>query len=187
VSLAAPDSRTIVMKLAFPDATIAAGLSAPQAGRFNILPREAEDKYDPRGTLIGSGPYYLSENPPSVRSVFKRNPAYWDQKSPYLNSIEYPIIPEYATAAAQLKAGGLYHYGDFRNGGGGIKQEDILSFKQDVPDLVLYQTPVFTNGSGIRFGYKNTDKGVFRDERLRQAYSMAVDRDLWLDVQYNLA
>jgi peptide/nickel transport system substrate-binding protein len=184
-SLTSPDPKTIVMKLAQPDATIAAHLSAPQSGRFNIVPREIEKGYDPRGTLIGTGPFYMAEYTPSSRYVFKRNPGFYDQTKPYFDAIEYNFIPEYATGSSQLKAGNIYSYGSLDNPT--LRQEDVLQFKKDAPDLVLSQTDVKADGSGGRFGYKNTDKGVFRDERLRQAFSMAIDRDLWLDVTYNVS
>ena len=179
VSLTAPDSATIVMKLAAPDVTIPALLSAPQSGRFNILPRESDGGYDPRRTLIGTGPFYMSENTPSVRYVFKRNPGYWDKSFPLMDGIEYPFLPEYATASSQFRTGGLYTYA--------LRQEDVLQIKQDTPDLLLYQTPV-TSGGGVngRFGYRVDDKNVFQDQRVRQAYSMSIDRDLFLDVVYNI-
>jgi peptide/nickel transport system substrate-binding protein len=178
-SLTATDGRTIVIKLAYPDATIAALLSAPQSGRFNIIPREA-DNYDPRNTLIGTGPFYLAENTPSVRYVLKRNPGYYDASKPYIDTVEIPFVQEYATATAQFRVGAIYTYG--------VRQEDVLATKNDLPDLNMYQAfAVAVNNNGIKFGYKPTEKAMFRDERLRQAFSMSIDRDTFLDVVSNVS
>jgi ABC-type transport system substrate-binding protein len=49
----------------------------------------------------------------------------------------------------------------------------------------MYQTPVAANANAIYFGWRPTPKSMFRDIRLRQAFSMTIDRDLLIDVTYN--
>ena len=41
------------------------------------------------------------------------------------------------------------------------------------------------NSNAIYFGWRPTAKNVFRDVRMRQALSMAIDRDLFINVDYN--
>ena len=43
-----------------------------------------------------------------------------------------------------------------------------------------------SGGLGVVFGFRPTDKAPFRDERLRQAFSMTWDRDQYIDVMFNV-
>ena len=178
VSVTAPDKSTVVFKLAFPMVNLTALLAAHSGGNYTILPREMDGGFDIRTKPIGTGPYSLAEHVPSSRFVFKKNPSYYDKSGPHIDGAEFPIISEYAQGLAQLKAGALYTYA--------VKGEDVLAMKRDVPELLLYEGPMGSNGNGAVFGYRNGDKTPFRDERLRQAFSMAWDRDQFIDVQFNV-
>src|SRR5436190_14616369 len=58
LSLTTPDATTIVVKLAFPDSAI---LSMLAWGWFlNIMPVEADGKFDPRADMRGSGPWMMT-------------------------------------------------------------------------------------------------------------------------------
>jgi ABC-type transport system substrate-binding protein len=80
---------------------------------------------------------------------------------------------------AQLKAGSIYTYA--------VRGEDMLQTKKDVPALSLYEGSMQSLGSGVVFGYRNSDKAPFKDERLRRAFSMTWDRDQFIDVQFNVS
>ncbi len=178
VSVTAPDSRTVVVKLKEPVVYVLDLLTRRQA--LGLIPKEAESAYDPRRTAIGSGAFMLSEWTPSVRVVFKRHDKHYDQPRPWLDSIEYPLVPEYATGLAQFRAGNMYWYANMR-------AEDVLPIKRSLPQLQMYPTDVSVNGQRTLFGLlptANGKKSPFLDERVRQAYSMAMDRDLWIEVIY---
>ena len=172
--------QTVVFKLNNPPASMLINLANTTAGNLFIVPREAESGFDLRRTVIGSGPYYISEYTPSVRIVYKRNPGYYDKERPYVDGIEAPIVSEYSTALAQFKAGNIYTYA--------LRGDDILQTKSEVPELVLQLGDVTVNLLRCFFGWKASpaEKTPFRDERVRQAYSMAWDRDLWIDTFYNI-
>jgi peptide/nickel transport system substrate-binding protein len=177
-SVTAPDSRTIVFKLAFPMVTLPALLAFEFGGNFHIVPRELDGQFDIRHRPIGSGPWYLAEHVPSSRMVFKRHPGHFDKERPYADESEIAVIPEYAAGLAQFKTGALHVYG--------VRPEDILVTKQDVPQLSLYQTDVSAAGNTTFFGWRPIAHNVFRDERVRQAFSMSTDRDLFIDTFYNV-
>lgn len=179
VSVNASDTRTVTMKLAFPAVTLPSLISASVGQAFHILPREAEGGYNARNLPIGSGPYYLSEHVPSARMTFKRNAGYHDAARPYFDVVEYPVITEYATGFAAFKSGQLYTYA--------VRAEDVLGAKRDVSDLTMYQSQLTLPTANMFFGYKAGPKGMFRDKRLRQAFSMAVDRDLFAETWYNVS
>jgi ABC-type transport system substrate-binding protein len=128
---------------------------------------------------IGAGTYYISEYVPSSRVVYKRNPGSYD-KNAYPETIETPIITENAQVIAQLIAGNVYtHYT-------GVSPDAVLQIKKDAPGIGLYQTDIANVGVSVFFGQKTPGTSPFKDARVRQAYSMAVDRDLYLDTFGNV-
>jgi peptide/nickel transport system substrate-binding protein len=174
-SITSPDARTIVFKLAFPMVSLPALLAHQFGGYFHIVPREADGQFDLRYAAIGSGPWQLASmyHCRGGTAAIRR----FDREHPIIDSLEQAIVPEYATGLAQFKAGSLYGFT--------VRPEDVLPTKQDVPALEMYQTPVTTNVNAIYFGWRPTAKSPFRDIRLRQAFSMTIDRDLIIDVNYN--
>jgi ABC-type transport system substrate-binding protein len=181
VSMTAADNRTVVVKLAFPSVTLPSLISASVGQAFHIMPREFDGGYDPRNVSIGSGPFYVSQHVSSSHIHVKRNPGYYDSERPYVDGMEYPIITEYATGLAAFKSGQLFNYS--------VRPEEVVGVKRDVPDLNMYQTNIALPASAttVFFGYKANDKGMFRDKRLRQAYSMSLDRDLFTETWFNLS
>jgi ABC-type transport system substrate-binding protein len=151
-----------------------------------ILPTEAESRYDIRNTPLGSGPFYVSQYSGSIGWTLKRNPNYFDKERPYIDELQRPIIPEYANALAQFRSGNIL---DMTNDLRKIHAEDILPTKRDIPALNMYQVDPEGSVRFIRFGWKPTpaEKTPFRDERVRQAFSMSWDRDTWLDVIGNIS
>jgi len=91
-----------------------------------------------------------------------------------------PIITEYATALAQFRAGGMYLFGELRS-------EEVLQTKSDVPQLAMYQSDLAASTPRLYCGFEGgTAKSPFVDERVRQAYSMAMERDLFIDTFFNV-
>lgn len=178
VSVTATDSRTVVAKLKEPLVYALALFGARE--NINILPKEAADTsvLDPRNRMIGTGPYYMADYQRSVGIVLKRHPEYYDKNVAFVDEIHYPIVSEYAQMASQFKAGNIY----VPLTGTGIRQEDVLQMKRDVPDIGLYSSSVLSSGNRLIFGWRTP---ALRDERVRQAMSMAYDRDLWIDVFNN--
>jgi peptide/nickel transport system substrate-binding protein len=168
-SLSAPDGRTIVVKLKIPDAT-ALGLLASTDG-FYILPREAEGGFDPTTTVRGNGPWQLAEYQPSTRFVWRRNPDYYIKGRPFPDTIERPIITEPAQRFAQFKAGNIYTDVVANS------QEQVIQLHKDVPRADLYLPMSYPTNltPSVWFGYEGDSP--FKDKRVRQAFSMMVDRE----------
>jgi peptide/nickel transport system substrate-binding protein len=179
VSMSAPDNRTVVMKLSFPSVTVPSLFSGSVGQAFHITPREVGESYDPRRVQIGSGPFQLKEHVSSAYIHIERNPGYYDAQRPYFDGIEYPVISEYATGLAAFKSGQLHTFA--------VRPEEVLTVKREVPDLLMYQSDFALPSASLFFGYKATPGGMFRDKRLRQAYSMSIDRDLFAEVWYNVS
>jgi peptide/nickel transport system substrate-binding protein len=179
MSLTATDANTIQVKLKEPISSILSGFSSQAQGQYFILPKEA-DSFDVKKNPIGAGAYYLSEYIPSSKLTYTRNPNSYDKNS-YPDKIETPIITENAQVIAQLVAGGIYtHYTP-------VPPDSVVQVKRDQPKIALYKTDIANVGTSVFFGFRQGDKAPFKDERLRQAFSMAMDRDLYLDTWANIS
>ena len=183
LSFEATDAETIVVKLKEPTSYITA-IFAYDAAIMPILPKETGSTFDPRANQIGTGPFELVEYIPSVSFEYKRNLDYYDQSIPSADRVELPILTEYAARLAQFKAGNIHAMINQNR----VFNEDIVATKNDVPALQVYEeglpgeAPVHT-----AFGWLPDGNSPWIDERVRQAYSMSIDRDAWIDAAYNVA
>ncbi len=172
-SVAAPDNRTFVMKLAFPFGSLSSLLQE----HFFIYPRLADGKYEPKQVMLGSGPWQLDQYQGSSFLNYKRNPGWHFNGKPYMEKVTRPIITEYATRLSEFRA--------HRISANVLNQPDILPTKKDLPNLNLYSLGYKNSGHLILiWGFKGDSP--FKDERVRQAASMAIDRDTLIDVNYNV-
>jgi peptide/nickel transport system substrate-binding protein len=176
-SFAATDARTLVIKLKEPLAYLLSLLAHVTA--LTMLPKETDTQFDPKRQVIGAGPFYQASYTPSVGLTMKRHPDFYRSKEyPFVDQVDLPIITEYAQGIAQLRAGGVYTYP--------VRADDVLSLKREAPQLNMYQTDVAVLGNQSIFGWQPAGKSPFSDERVRQAYSMLMDRDTLLDVARNV-
>ena len=166
-----PDARTAVMKLAFPFAPLFPML----AFSFHplIYPKEADGGYDPRSVARGSGAWQVEEDrwPTSIK--LKRNPNWYEKDRPYYDGIDLINLTDYAQGTAQLKAGNIETYG--------VRQEDIYAIKNENKSLAMTQRAQFTRNTGGWTFFGGRPGSPFRDDRVRRALSMLIDRDRWLD------
>src|SRR4029453_12018041 len=51
-------------------------------------------------TAIGTGPFMLERYEPNVKTVFKRHPEYFLQGQPYIDGVEWLVIPDESTGQA---------------------------------------------------------------------------------------
>ncbi len=182
ISLTAADARTLVLKLAEP-IVYGLGLFTPlSAGHIWMMPKETDSAYDVRSDMIGTGPWVLSSYVPSASFSFRRNPDYYDRDIALAEQLEMPIVTEYATTLAQFKAGNLFSFGG-SNAAPKITPEDVLATKREVPQILIYAGGVRAVGQArhLAFGWLPAGRSPFIDERVRQAVSMAIDRDLYLE------
>jgi peptide/nickel transport system substrate-binding protein len=161
-----PDGSTVVFKIRYPYAMFLNTLSAPVYSW--ILPKEATTGvYDPSKTLIGSGPFLFENYTPDVGVTLKKNPDWYIAGQPHVDGVNIAIIPDQLTAEAQFRAGHIDQVA--------VTHNDQETMKQGVPQALMLTSP----GNGINtYYYQLGDPASpFRDIRLRQAVSMAIDRD----------
>jgi len=172
------------MKLKEPSVDLLAHLSIAFQGKPSIIPKETDSTFDIRRDMIGTGPWVLSNYTPSVGMTYTRNPDYWEKDKPYIQQIDAPYLLEYAQQLAQFRAGAVYT-------GAAVRQEDVVTTKQEIPELKMYTTAppgTFSPGVTLYFGWQPVPGNQpFKDERVRQALSMSWDRDLFIDTFYNVS
>ena len=64
---------------------------------------------------------------------------------------------------------------------GVVSPDDVLDTKRAIPDLLMRQADSFATPSSLAFGYDNDSP--WRDERLRQAASLLIDRETVVDLK----
>jgi ABC-type transport system substrate-binding protein len=175
-SVSSPDNETVVYKLRKPDASEITLLATWD--QFYVMPRESESQFDPRREVRGHGPWLLEEYVPSARINWARNPDYYMKDRPYFDRIERPIIPEYSTRLSQFRTGAIHTTV--------VSPSDILQTKQDLPKTDILQADFFATSASpyLGFGYEGDSR--FKDQRVRQAVSMAVDREGFANVADNI-
>jgi peptide/nickel transport system substrate-binding protein len=184
LSTTSPDRSTVVIKLKDPVAYMPNWFAdfGSFTGLIIMYPKETESTFDVRQDIIGTGPFMLKEHTPSVNFTLARNPDFWDKDYALVDEIQMPIISEYATRVSQLKAGNV-HYAISANT---LRAEDILTLKRDEPRIQLYESDFATTATVWTFGHLPVGGNKFQDERVRQAISMAWDRDLFIAAKYNV-
>ncbi len=113
----------------------------------------------------GTGPFMLKEWIPDNSMTLVKNPNYFEKGLPYLDKVIFRVIPEQASLLAGVKAGTI-DIAQINDG------STVLLAKRD-SNLVVMQKP----GINVRtFGFNVTRK-PFDDVRVRQALSLAIDRN----------
>jgi peptide/nickel transport system substrate-binding protein len=177
-SLTATDASTIVIKLQQPNASLLPLLSARDI--FYVGPKEMDGGFEPKTTVRGHGPFILDEYVPASRFVWKKNPDYYQKDvGPNLERVEIPIISDNAQRQAQFRAGNVFT--DVL----AASPDQIVAMKKALPQTVLLQEASFlpTPSPIMTFGWESGSQ--FKDQRLRQALSMLIDRETYIDVLDN--
>jgi len=170
-NVTAPDDRTVVFKLKDIYAPFENAIGAPY---FWIMPREVvEQDGDASKRVIGSGPFIFDRYESGVGFYGKKNPSYYRKGEPHVDEFQMLIIPDQATRMAGLRAKEL--------DGAEVEQQDLDALKQTNPDIQIVEVE-FNNNVII---YWKVDKPPFDDIRVRQAFSMAINRDEMIGVVFN--
>jgi peptide/nickel transport system substrate-binding protein len=162
-SVTAPDDSTVVVKTKYPWAPLVADISLFVNG---VVPANFGGKSEKAffEDPIGTGPFMLDEwkHGDSVKLV--RNPNYWQDGKPYLDSITYTNVANENTRVLQLKGG----------------QAQIVRFPPFSSIDSLSQTPgtVSKQFPSTRVDYllMNEKVAPYRDVHVRRAISYAINR-----------
>ncbi|MFD8644429.1 ABC transporter substrate-binding protein [Streptomyces zaomyceticus] len=116
--------------------------------------------------LNGTGPFELTEWSPGTGLSFTRNDRYWQPDRPYLDGVEFRVVPQADALLSSLRTG-----------------QSQLSFSvpgknlavvASTPDLAISE---YTTGGGAFYLGVNTTVAPLNDRTVRQALAWAVDRE----------
>jgi oligopeptide transport system substrate-binding protein len=129
------------------------------------------EKWTQPGNIVSNGAYVLTEHIPQERSVRERNNRYWNNGATILNKVVSLVINDENTALTRYLAGELDRT-DIPAG-----QYPRLFAKY--PD----QASSFPRLCSYYYTFNVSDSGpeAFKDVRVRQALSYAIDRDVITD------
>src|SRR5215470_9353800 len=128
---------------------------------------------DMRIKPIGTGPFKFVEFKQNESIKITRNPDYWKKDRPYLDGIEFTIIPNRSTAILAFIAGRF----DMT-----FPTEVTIPLLKDVksqaPQAVCSLAPINVSTNLI----VNRDKPPFDNADLRRAMALALDRKAFVDI-----
>ena len=123
---------------------------------------------------IGAGPFKFVEFKPNESIKVVRNPDYWKTGRPYLDGIEYTVIPNRSTAVLAFVAGKL----DMTFPYVGLTIPLLKEVRSQMPQAVCEtRTP---NAAGTLI--VNRDKPPFDSPDLRRALALSLDRKSFIDI-----
>jgi len=136
---------------------------------FNICDKANVEGPDSRTSIIGTGPFVLTERTPGDSFTFTRNKNYWQAGKPYLDGVVTNIRSQ-QNMALQLEGGLL----------DAVKIPHIDDFARlrTNPDFVAQIAP--NSGTFFEIGI-NTKTKPLDDKRVRQALNYALDRKRYAD------
>ncbi|KAB8197385.1 hypothetical protein FH608_002160 [Nonomuraea phyllanthi] len=117
---------------------------------------------------VGTGPFLFKEYVPDNRMVVTRNPHYWRQGLPYLDEIEFRILPDSQTRAQTLDSGGLDAMGTTRD-------EDLAKYGGQKDAYTVHRSQGMAVAEYMFM--LNTAVPPLDDLRVRRALAYATDRE----------
>ena len=162
------------------DAQVVIELAKPNAGLLTVLAgvpavvlpmKELRDgSFNPRTRQLGTGPFMVASHRQDEVWELKRNPYYWGRNQPKADRLTVRIMPDDAARVAGLKDGTV----DIVN----FDTPDAIQLLEGVPNVKAVVQPT-TDYYRLDV---NATTSIFRDPKLREALSLAIDRQQIADV-----
>jgi peptide/nickel transport system substrate-binding protein len=159
----AVDPLTVLVPMTQPFATLAVQLSSIFSAQ--IVPAGFSSSSKPNGT----GPFRHKSFTPGQRSVFTRNPHYWQHGLPYVDTLTIIDFPDTISLSDALRTGQVHAAGTLDP-----PQVPVLSTSGGI-NVVVSQA-----GTIIPFTMR-VDQPPFTDVRVRQAMRLLVNRPQMID------
>ncbi|MBI2908941.1 MAG: ABC transporter substrate-binding protein [Chloroflexi bacterium] len=166
-SIETPDRYTIKITLKSPTAPFIEYLALP----FNyIVGREAVEKFGDLGREeAGTGPFQMKSWTEKISYKLVRNPNYFINGVPYLDEVNVVVVPDSATRLAAFRSGRADYVL--------LSVSDFKMLQKSNPKVVASDIP--RNQTFLTF---YPGRKPFDDQRVRQAFSLAIDRQAVIDL-----
>ena len=172
-SIEATDDYTVTMTLSEPNAAFMANLTSSYGAIVCKEVVEANDgSLSAIDTMCGTGPFMYQDSVVDNYITLVKNPDYWEEGAPKLDGITYYLLADESARLAALRTGDINLCS--------LSALNLADVEGDESIKVLsYQSNNYTY-----LGF-NLSSEALQDVRVRQAMSMAVDRDAIIDYVYN--
>jgi len=121
------------------------------------------------GTLVGNGPFMLTEWQINSHIRVEKSPQYWDADTVRLNAIVFYPTENMTTEERMFRDGQLHQTND-------VPIDKVQVYLSDEPESIEIAPYL-----GTYYYLINTTRPPFDDVRVRRALSMALDRELLVD------
>jgi peptide/nickel transport system substrate-binding protein len=128
---------------------------------------------DMRTHPIGTGPFKFVEFRPNEVIRVTRNPDYWKTGRPYLDGIEYTIIPSRSTALLAFEAGKFDMTWPYD-----VPVPVLQDVQSQAPQAICETAPLNANRNLII----NPQVPPFDNPEIRRAMALALDRKAFIDI-----
>jgi peptide/nickel transport system substrate-binding protein len=128
---------------------------------------------DMRSHPVGTGPFQFVEFKPNERMVVTRNADYWKPSRPYLDGIEYTIIPDRSTAVLAFIAGRFDLTFPYE-----LTTPLLRDVASQAPRAICEVDPTNVSINLI----VNRDGSPFDNPDIRRALALALDRKSFIDI-----
>jgi peptide/nickel transport system substrate-binding protein len=160
--------------------TVTFHLKRPQPAFITLLASGYSPVYpchvspqDMRQHPIGTGPFKFVSYKPNESIVLVRNEQYWKPGRPYLDGIEWTIIPNPSTAILAFVAGKFDLTFPF-----GVTVPLMKTIKKEAPNTICDLEPANQSTNLI----VNRDAPPFDNPEIRRAMALALDRKSFIDI-----
>ena len=166
-SVAAPDAATVVFTMKNPDAAFLASLC--RRGLSVVPQEEVEANGDLKLNPVGTGPFRYVDYVPNSIVTLEKNADYWLEGQPYLDGIEFQIIPDDTSRTTALISGTV----DMIEA---VPHKDIATLQE--ADGIELAGDQATNLRWIVF---NVREEPLNNKELRQAIAEGIQRQAIID------
>jgi oligopeptide transport system substrate-binding protein len=167
VGISAPDDRTVIIRMLSPQPNMLYLM-----GSFHMPPLHTPS-YEKFGgdfikpeNIVTNGAYIMTENVPQSHVTLARNPSYWNTANVKPDKVVYHVTEDDQTELKRYQAGELHVTNE-------IPSDQLETLKAELGDQVRLAPFVET----MYFSF-NITKPPFDDIKVRQALSMALDREV---------
>lgn len=165
LAVSAPDDLTLVVELNAPCSYF--GSLAAFATLSPVQQATVEANGDAwavdASTYVSNGPFYMTEWVPGSHITFSKNPNYWNADAIKLDRLKFLLIEDSNAAYSAYQTGEALMIKD-------VPTEEIPSLQGNGD---FYVDPII----GTYYVSLNLTEEVFQDARVRQALSLAIDRE----------